>query len=520
MMVYQQLSATKTIDWLLSIEELPLAIKTIIVENLVSDSRHLTTGDLFIALPGEQYDGADYIDEVIFKGAAGIFLPSISAEFSYEWRQGIPLIYIPNLARCLNSIAVRFYGDPSAKVPVIGITGTNGKTTCAHLLGQMAVFSGYNCGVLGTVGCSIYQADNDQMFRADSLILTGLAAPLTTPDALTIQASMSEMIAAGAELLVLEASSHGLIQGRVVAVDINTAIFTNLTHDHLDYHGDMESYGKAKSTLFAMPSVNKAVINIDDALGRQLVSQLPNTTSTVTYSVDDSNAHFYLTTIHYKDKGISAKLHSPFGIVELHTKLLGQFNLSNLLATFAALVTNADELQQIIVHTKLLNPIVGRMESIVNNAGIDVVVDFAHTPDALKNALAAANMHCAGQLWCIFGCGGNRDSTKRPLMAAIAEQFSDRIIVTSDNPRDEDPIAIIEDICVGFSRSAHYRVITDRQFAISEVIEQMQPQDLVLIAGKGHEDYQQVGDRKLPFNDQLQARMALRLREQQRKNND
>ena len=515
-MVDQQLSITKTIGWLLGESNLPTAIKTIAIENVVLDSRCLVAGDVFIALPGKTYDGADYIDEVIAKRAAGVLLPSTSLEFTCEWRQEVPLIYVPKLSQCLNSIATRFYDNPSNKVPVVGITGTNGKTTCAHLFAQLTAFSGHSCGVLGTVGASMYRLEDEKKSSVINEKVTRAGAPLTTPDVLTVQANMHEMVAAGAESLVLEVSSHGLVQGRVAAVDINTAVFTNLTHDHLDYHGDMHSYGKAKSLLFTMPSVNRAIINIDDTFGRQLVAQLPDSVSTITYSIDNTDAHFYLTAICYTDKGVSANLHSPFGVVQLHTKQLGRFNLSNLLAVLAVCINDESELEQITAHTRQLSPVVGRMESIVNDAGIDVVVDFAHTPDALKNALAAAAMHCKGQLWCVFGCGGNRDSAKRPLMAAVAEQLADHIIVTSDNPRHEDPMAIIEDISGGFSRTDNYQVIPDRKSAIHTAIEQMQPQDLLLIAGKGHEDYQQVGDKKLPFSDQEQARIALRLCEKRR----
>ena len=519
MMAYCQSSEVKTIGWLLGSwlthsERFSPAMQTAITAGLVLDSRRLTFGDLFIALPGEQYDGADYIDEAIAKGAAGILLPSASTAFSYQWRQGTPLVFMPNLVQCLGAIATRFYDDPSAKIPVIGVTGTNGKTTCVHLLAQLSAFSGHSCGTLGTLGCAVYPANNDQHSAADDLNVTNSVSPLTTPDALTMQAKISEMVNDGAEIIALEASSHGLVQGRIAAVDINTAVLTNLTRDHLDYHGDMDSYGKAKSILFSMPSLNRAVINIDDAFGRKLITQLSSSLSTVTYSLHDSSANFYLTNIEFEGKGVSAMLQSPYGAIRFRSQLLGEFNLSNLLAVFAVFTTNSDKLQQITAYASFLKPVAGRMEYIVNNAGIDVVVDFAHTPDALKKALAAVAPHCLGQLWCIFGCGGNRDNSKRPLMAAAAEQCADKIIVTSDNPRSENPAAIIDDICAGFSQSAGYRIIQDRRLAISAAIEQMQPKDLLLIAGKGHENYQQIGYKKLPFSDQSQARMALRLRAQ------
>ena len=519
MMAHLQSSGVKTIGWLLqnwlnNSERLSPAMQTAITADIVLDSRRLTSGDLFIALPGEQYDGADYIDEAIAKGAIGILLPSVSTEFTYQWREGIPLIFMPNLVRHLSAIAARFYDDPSTKIPVIGVTGTNGKTTCVHLLAQLLAFSGHSCGTLGTLGCDIYPSNNDGRSNSSKTNATDLISPLTTPDELTIQAKMNEMVDDGVEIIALEASSHGLVQGRIAAVDINTAVFTNLTRDHLDYHGDMNSYGKAKSLLFTMPSVNSAVINIDDAFGRQLVTQLSSSLSIVTYSLHDSSAHFYLTNIEFEGKGVSAMLHSPYGAIGFHSQLLGEFNLSNLLAVFAVFTTNSNKLQQITTYTSLLKPVAGRMEYIVNNAGIDVVVDFAHTPDALEKALAAVAPHCIGQLWCVFGCGGNRDSSKRPLMATAAERSADKIIVTSDNPRGESPTGIIEDICTGFSPSADYQIIQDRRLAISAAIEQMQSQDLLLIAGKGHEHYQQIGDKKLPFSDQVQARTALRLREQ------
>lgn len=524
MKVNQQLSTVKTIGWLLSHwlpdkAILPPAITAIAVVNLLSDSRRLSAGDLFIALPGERHHGADYIDQAVARGAAAILLPSTSAELSYQWQCGIPLIYLPDLVRHIGAIAVHFYGDPSSQATVIGITGTNGKTTCAHLSAQLAALCGRSSGVLGTLGCCLYPANYDPTVPPDDLPSTASPISLTTPDMLTIQANMSEMIAAGAQLLVLEASSHGLVQGRVAAVDIDVAIFTNLTHDHLDYHGDMESYGKAKALLFNMPSLTKAVINIDDAFGRQLVNQLSNTISIVTYSIDNPAADFHLTAVQCSNKGSSAKLHSPFGSAPLTTELLGRFNLSNLLAALAASITGADKWRQRLAYIQQLKPVVGRMEPIINDADIDVIIDFAHTPDALRHALTTVTTHCSGRLWCLFGCGGGRDNIKRPLMAAAAEQFADHIVVTSDNPRDEQPQKIIDDICAGFSSAANYRVVADRAVAIGEAIEHMQPRDLLLIAGKGHENYQQIGDQKRPFSDRAQALAALRLRRQRQLQN-
>ena len=521
MMADQPLSSTRTIGWLLdgwpvSKAALPSAIQTVAIANLVLDSREINRGDSFVALPGESGNGADYIDKAIANGATSVLLPSSSSGFSHEWRQKVPLVYIPGLTEYVSALAVRFYDNPSAKLPVIGVTGTNGKTTCAHVIAQIAAFSGRHCGVLGTLGYGVYLKCNGQQSQVDDIAMTtGSAYTLTTPDVLTIQANIQEMIDAGAECLVLEASSHGLVQGRVADVDINTAVFTNLTRDHLDYHGDMDSYGRAKAILFGMASVGKAVINIDDDFGRQLVSQFRNTRAIVTYSIDNTDADFYLTAIDYQDSGITAKLHSPFGIVGLSTKLLGQFNLSNLLATLATHINNSDQLEQVTSYAEKLKPVIGRMESIANHSDIEIIVDFAHTPDALEQTLAAVAKHCRGQLWCLFGCGGNRDTEKRPLMAAIAEQRADHIIVTSDNPRNEDPMAIIENICTGFSPNANYKIIEDRKLAINNAIEKMQPQDLLLIAGKGHENYQLIGNQKLPFSDQSHARMAVQRREQQ-----
>ncbi len=492
------------------------AVAEVAVQALAIDSREVKGGSLFVAMQGLHAHGKEFIDQAIRNGACAVLIDEKDELLSRSTDISVPVVGVSNLEEALSDIAGRFYGHPSHNLPVIGITGTNGKTTCSQLLAQALAYLHQPCGVMGTLGCGVIK--ESQLTVDDNLQDVLTATGMTTTDAITTQKICSQLIDQGAKALAMEVSSHGLIQHRVSAIDINTAVFTNLTHDHLDYHGTMAAYGQAKATLFAMPSVSMAVINDDDEFSMSLIENLRDDIRLATYSVNQASAiseksiaHFSLKSIEMNEQGLSALLITPNGEYPIATKMVGQFNLSNLLAVVAALYINNYPLERIVSLIPSLKPVPGRMELIVNQLDIQVVVDYAHTPDALKNALSALLSHTQGKLWCVFGCGGDRDREKRPEMAAVAEQLADEIVVTSDNPRNESSVQIFADIEQGFQEPRE--VVADRASAIEFAINNARAGDVVLIAGKGHEDYQIIGNQRFPFSDQQHARFSLRQRE-------
>jgi len=335
---------------------------------------------------------------------------------------------------------------------------------------------------------------------------------LTTPDAIAMQRILAELAGRSASTVALEVSSHSLVQRRVAGLKINTAIFTNLSRDHLDYHGDINAYAAAKSRLFAMPGLQQAVINIDDSVGRIILANLRPEVRGISFSLENSQADIYCSTIGLSPEGLRASLVTPWGQEELNSPLLGKFNLANLLAVIGAAGAQGFALQDIVRAIPNLRAVPGRMELVDANAEPAVVVDYAHTPDALEKALEALRVHCQGQLWVVFGCGGDRDIGKRAEMGEIAQRCADQIVVTSDNPRTESPEQIIKHILQGIS--CDVIVESDRRAAIRKAIFSADKNDVVLIAGKGHEDYQILGVERLPFSDQAEARLALRGLEQ------
>jgi UDP-N-acetylmuramoyl-L-alanyl-D-glutamate--2,6-diaminopimelate ligase len=495
-------------------------VSNVTVNNVSIDSRAIGKGDVFVALQGVSVHGEVFIPAAIKQGAVAILCESVESEFRVEYRDMTPVIFIPHLDKHLSEIAGNFYQHPTKKVPVIGITGTNGKTSCALIYAQLSAFNDRAVGVIGTMGYGACRPrncgldNNSQPGYSLSLVSTGM----TTPDAITTQSVCDELLnsrnasnALGLESVVMEVSSHGVEQGRIAAIDINTAIFTNLTHDHLDYHGNMLAYGEAKAKLFQMPSLRLAVINMDDDFSSELTKKIASTVRIIRYSVVRSNADLYLSNVRYGNTQLLADLHCGDKIYALSTPLIGRFNLSNLLAVLAVF-SEQENFSQIVASTQYLQPISGRMESIENHSGIQVVVDFAHTPDALDNVLQAVSEYVDGDVYCVFGCGGDRDSSKRPLMAAIAERYAQHVVVTNDNPRTESPVDIIQQIEKGFSSNKHH-IIEDREAAIQFAINQAKAGDMVVIAGKGHEAYQLIGDQKLSFSDQQVAHASLKNKE-------
>lgn len=485
---------------------------TISVSGIAIDSRLVKPGDCFIALKGAVTDGAHYIDQAVASGAVAVLVDRLSEVSIDQDNIGASIVAIDNLSYHLSEIAGRFYNNPSQSMNVVAFTGTNGKTTCSLLFSQLlarALVLGerQKSSYIGTTGYGVAEPhasnSSDNLFKAK---LSG-STQLTTPDAVSVQRILAELANNGTDSVALEASSHSLVQYRLQSVEIDTAVFTNLSRDHLDYHKDLQSYAAAKARLFEMPSVKTAIINLDDSVGGQIAANLQPEIQLITFSLDNQIADIYCSHIELDASGINAQLVTPWGEGRIKSSLIGGFNLSNLLAVIAAACVQGVSLDNCLQLLPELQAAPGRMQSVSINAEPQVIVDYAHTPDALEKVLQAIKPYCLGQLWLVFGCGGNRDSGKRIEMGKIANQFADKIIITNDNPRFEQPELIAEQIIQGIDKDV--KVELDRRRAISTSIIQAESQDIILIAGKGHEDYQIIGDTKLPFSDYQEALIAL-----------
>jgi UDP-N-acetylmuramoyl-L-alanyl-D-glutamate--2,6-diaminopimelate ligase len=458
------------------------------VTGLALNSRDVQAGDVFLAVKGHNVDGRDYINAAIHAGAVAVIAdaPFDSAQWS------LPVIVVDDLSAQLSEIAGRFYAKPSAQLKLIGITGTNGKTSCAWMVAQLLEAIGEPCGLIGTLG-------NGRFGRLNS-------GNNTTPDAVSVQALLGDWRDGGASWAAMEVSSHGLAQHRVAALQFTAAVFTNLSQDHLDYHGSMAAYGEEKARLFNWADLQLAVINRDDEFGRQLLKR-SKAKQVIDFSVFDNKAKVYAEDVSCDMSGIRARLRSVWGDLTISSTLLGGFNLSNLLAASAVLLGLGVPAKKIEAALPLLKPVPGRMECLRSNDNVLAVIDYAHTPDALQKVLETLRPVIHGQIFCVMGCGGDRDTSKRPLMGAIAEQFADRVWVTNDNPRTESAAAIIADICAGMTGQP--QVELERDVAITAAIQAAKPGDVVLVAGKGHENYQEVAGHRLPFSDVQCARLAL-----------
>lgn len=465
------------------------------ISDLVLDSRQVQKNNLFFALSGTHLDGRQFITEAIQKGACAVLTEGKA--FAVNWQDNVPVIAIPDLKNITGPLAAKFYAYPAKKMKMIGVTGTSGKTSCTQFIAAILDHLGISCGVIGTLGNGLY----------------GHIKPgsLTTPDAITLQKTLAEFAKQGAKITAMEVSSHSLDQGRVKGIEFDIGIFTNLTRDHLDYHETMEKYGAAKKQLFDQSHF--AVLNADDAFGRELIDlfKIKNRQRVLSYSSKETHATLYADKIEFNHSGMKAHLVSPWGEIDLESMLVGQFNLNNLLAVTAALGVLEIPLNSIREAIPQLHPVAGRMTSFGGEEKPLVIVDYAHKPDALEKVLIALRQQCKGKLYCIFGCGGNRDQGKRPMMAKIAEDNADQVIVTDDNPRDENPADIVRDILQGFSDVSKVIVQHDRARAIREIVQLAKKGDCILIAGKGAETYQHIGDQKFPFSDIDKVKEALSL---------
>lgn len=458
------------------------------VTGLALDSRAVTPGTVFCAVRGHAAHGLAWAQEAVARGAVAVLweppgeVPALA----------VPAIPVERLGRAVSLLAGRLYGEPSHALALLGVTGTDGKTSCTHFLAQALSEPGRPAGLLGTLGYGLWGSDFD-------------AAAHTTPDAIGVQRRLAGFVAAGARYAAMEVSSHALDQGRVEAVHYACALLTHLSRDHLDYHGTAAAYAAAKARLFTELDIGAAVLNLDDAWGRSLcaVARAP----VHGYGLDTLDTAGLAGWVQGSEPacdaaGLRLSVHTHLGAAELAAGLLGRFNAQNLLACLAALLALGLPLEEAVARLGRSRTVAGRMERFGGGADRPLaVVDYAHTPNALQSVLTALRPHTAGALVCVFGCGGDRDAGKRPLMGAAAERLADRVILTSDNPRGEDPLAILADIRAGLAGPERVQVEPDRAIAIRGALAAARPGDVVLVAGKGHEDYQIVGSERHAFSD-------------------
>jgi UDP-N-acetylmuramoyl-L-alanyl-D-glutamate--2,6-diaminopimelate ligase len=472
------------------------------IADLTLDSRSVHPGAAFLACRGRTHHGLEFARAAVTAGARAVLwepAPGVSAP---SFDAPVLVVAVPELSAQAGFIADRFFGAPSARLMVAGITGTNGKTTCAWLLAAALNASGGSCAYLGTLGHG----------------LGGRLVPgkHTTPDAVTLQRYLAQLRDAGALAVAMEVSSHALDQRRCAGVRFQIAAFTNLSREHLDYHGDMRSYAAAKSALFDWPTLGARVLNIDDPLGAELALRMPaDATLILTGRQRDPSqlvpgARYVraLRSVH-EPRGLHLTLATSWGEATLRSELLGDFNADNLLTVLGALLAAGIPLTAASSALSACRAPPGRMQLAGGNAQPLAIVDYAHTPDALDKALRAARAHCGGRLWCVFGCGGERDRGKRAEMARIAESLADELCITDDNPRGEDPQRIIADILAGLREPQRAHVQHDRAAAIAAALAAARADDVVLVAGKGHEDYQLVGAERREFSDLAQVQAAL-----------
>jgi UDP-N-acetylmuramoyl-L-alanyl-D-glutamate--2,6-diaminopimelate ligase len=484
----------------------------IMVSGLTQDSHAVRAGDAFVALAGAKHHGIEFAADAIERGAVAVLaegsVPGTgdrgpkTGRFAASTgpRSPVPgtVVWIDNLRTRLGAIAARFHGDPSGAMTVIGVTGTSGKTSTVQMLAQALSHLGRRAATIGTLGAGLHGALH--------------AGERTTPDVIRVHGLLAEFRDAGATDVAMEVSSHALDQHRVDGVHFDVAVFTNLTRDHLDYHGTMEAYGAAKAKLFAWPDLRAAIINVDDAFGRELATRVPAGVRVMRCGLASGDADVRARDVHTHSDGIDFELATPWGTAAVQSRLLGRFNVANLLAVAGVLGALDVSFDRIVDTLQSLEPVAGRMNRQGGGSSPLVVVDYSHKPDPLEQVLATLRAHCEGRLICVFGCGGERDAGKRPVMGAIAERLADVVIVTDDNPRGEDGDAIVNQIVAGMRMPQRAIVERDRARAIHTAISQAGAGDVVLIAGKGHETYQEVAGAKRPFDDLQVARAALEAR--------
>lgn len=467
------------------------SVPDVVITGLTLDSRAVKPGDAFIAVEGGLTHGLLHAQQAVQRGAVVIIHDCLTDSPDLN----VPSICVPGLGEQLSALGGRFYHDPSEHLAVAGVTGTNGKTSTAHFIAQSWQRTSADAGFIGTIG---YGPVNRLK-----------AGRMTTPDPISLQGMLSECLDLGLEKVAMEVSSHALDQRRCDNVTFDVAVFTNLSRDHLDYHGTMEAYAAAKRRMFVDCQPNFAVINCDDPFGKSLIQDSGVKAEILSYGTTGCG-ELRAWIENMDSSGMQLRLTSPWGDGEVRTGLLGAFNVSNLMAAAGTLALLGMPWGRVMHQVELMHPVPGRMHCLGGEANQPVVVvDYAHTPDALQQALKALRSHLHGRLVCVFGCGGERDSGKRPMMARVAENLSDQVVMTNDNPRGEDPQAIFKDMAAGLRFPERARVIADRGTAIRDAVRQSGPGDIVLIAGKGHEAWQEIQGRRQPFSDEAVVLAAL-----------
>ena len=463
----------------------------VVIEGLSLDSRSVGQNQAFVAVGGERTHGLNYVAQAEANGATVVLHDGL-AEVPAT---GIPAVEIPGLGEQLSALAARYYHAPSEHLTVAGVTGTNGKTSVVHFIAQAWQRDTGDAGIIGTIGYG----------PLDKL----KPAAMTTPDPISLQAMLAGCVEQNLEKVAMEVSSHALDQGRCDDVAFDAAVFTNLSRDHLDYHGSMEAYETAKRRLFTDCKPRFAIINHDDPAGKALIRHVAQSTQVLSYGTNGST-ELRASIMNMDSSGMTISIASPWGGGKLHTGLLGAFNVSNLMATAGTLALLGMPWNRVMHQIEIMHPVPGRMQCLGGEVNQPVVVvDYAHTPDALEQALLALRAHLHGRLVCVFGCGGDRDTGKRPMMARVAESLADRIVLTTDNPRNELPDEIIRDMMTGLDEPARAEVVADRGEAIRQAILGSHSGDIVLIAGKGHEAWQETSGKKIPFSDEASVLSAL-----------
>lgn len=477
------------------------------VQELVLDSRDVAIHKAFLAIKGHQLDGREFIPQAISLGAKVIIAETeVEQEHGQmQMREQSLILYFYQLSQHLSALAVRFYQQPADKLSVVAVTGTNGKTSTVQLCAQMSQHLGIRAGSIGTLGAGPV----GQMTTTIN----------TTPDAISMQSLLADMSAQGVEMVSLEASSHALVQHRIQQLKTDIAVFTNLTRDHLDYHGTMQEYAKAKRLLLKQPGLKWAVINQEDIEGKNWLDELSQQTQAVLFGFEQPLAGYQgkycvAKDVVYSATGASFVLESSWGEITIQSALLGRFNVLNLLAAIVCQLCLGHELSAVKKAVAQLRAVTGRMELFSQQDLPAFVVDYAHTPDALEQTLKALRVHTQGELWCVFGCGGDRDQGKRPLMGEIAERLADKVILTNDNSRSEQPQQIIQDILQGCRAPQHIKTELDRKQAIAMALDTARQGDIVLVAGKGHEDYQIIGEQKVTYDEREYIRQILKGKQQ------
>lgn len=479
------------------------AVDEMLITGLALDSRSVRDGNLFIAVAGARQHGLEHVSQAVDNGAcAVVFDPAGDSKHLIEQIYNVPMIAVENLSMKLGDMAARFYGDPSGFMQVIGITGTNGKTSCSQFLSQMLD----DCGIIGTLGWGEWGRLNKTVN--------------TTPDALETQKILAELLTTKMKIVAMEVSSHGLQQGRVNGVTFKGAVFTNISRDHLDYHGTMDAYLQAKLTLLSKKGLDFVVVNLDDSYSGEIISAVPKPVDLWGISVAGktlaSAECITAENILHKVDGIEFDVRWRRENQRIKVPLYGDFNIENVLTVLAVMLAMGVSMSQAKDKLKLIKPVTGRMERFGGDGQPLVFVDYAHTPDALDKVLSSVKKHCEQALWVVFGCGGNRDKGKRPQMGRIAVQWADHVVITDDNPRYESGLDIVKDILAGCTltgcQPAKVEVLQNREAAIQEAIAGASINDCIVIAGKGHEPYQEINGVQIAFSDSQIVAEALKVR--------